>query len=134
MMKLSAGVAPVFLEPLDVGLEAAGRSHEGGRAHRRSLRPARDGDRPERAVRDVQIDRFGVVHDLDAQPFGGDVVARSHRATAAEEEGVGAAEAERAAERRLPAHALLAIQRQNFFRLADHEAGELLVGLAAGDP
>ena len=77
---------------------------------------------------------FGVVRDLDAQPFGGAVERVEHRAAAAEEEGVGAAEAERAAERRLAAHALLDNPGQNFLRLADHEAGELLVGLAAGDP
>ena len=133
--KLSAGGAPVFLEPFDVGLEPAGRGDEGGRAHRRSAPAPRatvaDRNVPSAMSRSTD---FGVVLDLDPQPFGGEIKRVQHRAAAAEEEGVGAAEAERAAERRLPAHALLDDPGQDLLRLADHETGELLVGMAARDP
>ena len=54
-------------------------------------------------------------------------------APAAEEEGVGLAQVERAAERRLEAHALLVHPRQQLGRARDRHVGQQLVGLAAGD-
>ena len=89
--------------------------------------------RQEHAVVDLEVEHFGVIANLDAELFGGQVQRVQHRPAAAEEERIGAPEAERAAERRLPAHALLDDPVQDVLGLADHVPRQLLVGLAAGD-
>src|SRR5918994_1217023 len=76
---------------------------------------------------------FSVAEDLDSKLFGGEIQRVQHRPAAAEEERVGAAEAERAAERRLPAHPLFDHPAQNILGLGDHVLREFLVGFAAGD-
>ena len=88
--------------------------------------------RQKHAVFDLELGDLGVVEDVDAEPFGGEIERVQHRPAAAEEERIGAAEAQRAAERRLPAHALFDDPAQNVLGLADHVAGEFFVGLAAG--
>ena len=105
--EIVGGLAPIFLQPFDVGLETAG----GGDQRRGADFAApsigllqRRGQ--EHAVLDLEVGDFGVVDDLDAEPFGGEIERVQHRPAAAEEERIGAAEAQRAAERGLPAHAL----------------------------
>ena len=107
MRKLSAAGAPVLLQPLDVGFEAAAGRHEGRGAHDVALAAALHGRGEEHAVVDVEIDHLGVVFDLDAEILGGEIERVEHRAPAAEEERIGAPEAQGAAERGLVAHALL---------------------------
>src|SRR5260370_8660637 len=69
---------------------------------------------------------------LGDERLGGEIERVEHRPTAAEEEGIGPPQAQRAAERGLEAHALRGDPRQHLLRLADHEAGEILVGVATG--
>ncbi|OIQ67234.1 hypothetical protein GALL_511900 [mine drainage metagenome] len=131
--EIVGGLAPILLEPFDVGLETAGscnkrRSGDGGAATALLQR-----GRQKHAVGDFQIEDFRVVEDLDAKLLGGQIERVQHRPAAAEEERVGPAEAERAAERRLPAHALFDDPVQDVLGLPDHVARKLLVGLAAGD-
>ena len=70
---------------------------------------------------------------VDAEALGGAIERVEHRAPAAEEERVGAAEAQGAAERRLVAHALLRQPSSTGFDLRDHEARQRLVGLPLRD-
>ena len=88
------GRPPVLLQPFDVGFEAAAGRHERRGAHHVALSPALHGRGQEHAVVDVEIDHLGVVCDLDAEVLGGEIERVEHRAPAAEEERVGAAEAQ----------------------------------------
>jgi hypothetical protein len=136
--EIIGGLAPILLHPFDVRLEAAGGGDQRARidddapeagqiaAHRRGGQ--------EHAVFDLEIDDFGLVGDLDAELLGGPVQRIEHRPAAAQEEGIGAAEAERPAERRLETHALRGDPIEHRLRFADHVAGQRLVGVAAGHP
>ncbi len=131
--KIVGGVAPIFLQPFDIGFKTAG-----GRDQRRGADFARAVDRllqlsgQEHAVFDLEVDDLRVIPDLDAEFFRSEIQRVQHRPSAAEEERVGAAEAQRAAERGLPAHALFDDPVQDVLGLLDHELGEFFVGLAAG--
>ena len=131
--EIVGGIAPILLQPFDVGLEPAGGGDQrrgadfGGAADRLLQRR-----RQKHAVLDLEVGDLGVVGDLDAELFGGQVKRVQHRPAAAEEERIGAPEAQRAAERGLPAHALFDHPAQDVLGLADHDAGQFLVGLAAG--
>ena len=105
--EIIGGIAPILLQPFDVGLETAGRGNQRCRAHADAAIALLQRRRQKHAVFDFEIEHFGVVEDFDAELFGGEIERVQHRPAAAEEERVGAAEAERAAERGLPAHALL---------------------------
>ena len=131
--EIVGGIAPVFLQPFDVGFKTAGRRHQrrgadfGGAADRLLQRGGQ-----EHAVLDLEVGHFSIVDDLDAEFFRGEIQRVQHRASAAEEERIGAAKAQRAAERGLPAHALFDDPVQDVLGLLDHELGEFLVGLTAG--
>src|SRR5207245_2045609 len=95
------GLAPIFLEPFDIGFEPAG-----GRNQRRGPRlnaavALLETSGKKHAVVDFEVKHFGVIEDLDAEPLGGEIERVQHRPAAAKEERIGAAEAQRAAERRL---------------------------------
>jgi len=87
-----------LLQPLDVRLEPAAGSNEGRGANDVTLPAALHGRREKHAVVDVEIDHLGVVFDRNAEALGGEIERVEHRAPAAEEERVGAAEAQRSAE------------------------------------
>ena len=88
----------------------------------------------ENAVLDIEIDHFGVIDDVDAKAGRREIQGVQHGAAAAEEKAVGAAEAERASERRLEPDALGADPIEHRARLFDHEPRELFVGVPFGDP
>ena len=127
-------VAPVLLEPGDVRLEAAGRRDDRLRPDLAALAVQVDDGVVERAVLDREILGVGVVEDVDAEALRGLVVAVHHAATAAEHEEVGPGEVERAPEWALPLDAVLGHPLVEVFGRADRQPGEILVGLAAGDP
>src|SRR5207253_325917 len=93
-----------------------------------------DACRQEHAVVDLEIDDFGVVQNVDAEFFRSEIERVQHRAAAAEEERIGAPEAQRAAERWLPAHALFDDPAEDVLGLPDHETRQFLISLPAGDP
>ena len=131
--EIVGGLAPILLQPFDVGLEAAGSGDQRGRAHfGGAIDRLLERCAQEHAVLDPQIGNLGVIDNLDAELLGGQVQRVQHRATAAEEERIGATEAQRAAERGLPAHALFDDPVEDVLGLGDHELGELFVGLPAG--
>ena len=74
--------------------------------------------REEHAIVDFQIEHFGIVENFNAELFGGEIERVQHRPAAAEEERIGPPEAQRAAERGLPAHALFDDPVQNILGLA----------------
>ena len=123
MRKLSAAVAPISLQPFEIGLEAA-------RPRRRSCAPRISGgalDASTVAARKKpssmsQCDDRRVIKDVDAEILRRAIERVEHRRAAAEEERVGAAEAQRAAERRLEAHALLAHPVRHSARALDASA------------
>ena len=127
-------LAPVLLQPFDVGFKSAG-----GRHQRRGADFARAIDRllqlrrQEHAVLDLEVGHFSIVDGLDAEFFSGEIERVQHRPPAAEEERIGAAEAQRAAERGLPAHALFDDPVQDVLGFPDHEFCEFFVGLPAGE-
>jgi hypothetical protein len=126
-------VAPGSLEPLDIGFEAAGCRHEAGGADFVLSAFVLDDGRYEHAAVDVEADDFGVVGDIDTELFRREIEGVEHRPAAAEEERIGPAEAEGAAERGLEADALLGDPGQHLLRFMDHEPGQILVGTALGD-
>ena len=81
----------------------------------------------------MKIEHLGVVEHLHAELLGGQIQRIEHRPAAAEEERIGPPQAQRAAERGLPAHALLDDPVQDVLGFPDHEARQFLVGLSAGD-
>src|SRR6185437_15166552 len=123
-------LAPIGLEPVDIGLEAAGGGDESGGANSDALAAASNCRRQEHAGVDLERDDFGIVSGLDAEPLGGEVEAVEHRPTAAEKKGVRPPQAQRAAKRGLEAHTLRRDPMQHVLGLADHVAGKLLVGVA----
>ena len=124
---------PVLLEPLDVRLKpAAGRDQRCG-AHRMTRAALLNGRGEKHAIVDLEIDHLRLIGDLDAERLGGQIERVEHRAPAAEEERVGAAEAQGAAERRLIAHALLRQPVEHGLGLGDHVARQRLVGMALRD-
>ncbi len=131
--EIIGGVAPIFLQPFDVGLKTAGRRDQrrGGHADAAVALLQLGGEK--HAVLDGEVEHLGIVEDLDAELFGGQVQRVQHRPAAAEEERIGAPEAQRAAQRRLPAHALFDDPAEDVLGLPDHVARELFVGLAFGD-
>ena len=131
--KVVGGVAPIFLQPFDVGFKTAGGGDQGRSAHADAAVALLQRCGKKHAVVDVEIEHFGIVEDVDAEAFRGQIERVQHRPSAAEEERIGAPETERAAERGLPAHALLDDPAKNVLGLRDHEAREFLVGLPAGD-
>ena len=131
--EIVGGLAPILLEPFDVGLEAAGGGDQRGSADGGAAVTLLQRGRKEHAVGDLEIEYLGVVENVDAKLLGGQIERVQHRPAAAQEERVGAPQAERAAERRLPAHALFDDPVQDVLGLGDHVARQLLVGLAAGD-
>ena len=98
---------PGLFQPVDIGLEPAGRRDQ--RAGGDGLAFPTLGDRrgAEPAAVDVEIDDRRLVKDFDAQRLRGPIKRVEHRPAAAQEEGIGPAEAERAAQRRLEPHALV---------------------------
>ncbi len=99
--------APILLEPLDIGLEAAGSRHQRAAAHALHAPLVLDGGRHEITVVDGERGHRRVIEAGDAERLRAPVERVERAAPAAEEEGIGLAERERAAERRLEAHALL---------------------------
>ncbi len=84
--EIVGGLAPILLEPFDVGLKTAGgcnkrRSGDGGAAI-----ALLQGGRQKHAVGDFQIEDFRVVEDLDAKLLGGQIKRVQHRPAAAQEE------------------------------------------------
>ncbi len=125
--------APRLAQPFEVRFEAAG-----GRDHRPRLHPVpgtpmRHRRRDETPVLHLDIDHLGVVGDLDTEAGRGRVVGVDERLAAAEEERVGAREVQRAAERRLEAHAVALHPGKVVHGTADGHAREALVGDPAGD-
>ena len=121
---------PVLLEPLDVRLKASAGCNEGRGAHgvaRASLLHDRG---EEHAVVDLEIDHLRLISDLDPERFGGQIQRVQHRTPTAQEERIGAAEAQGAAERGLVAHAVLRQPIQHGLRLGDHVARQRLVRVA----
>src|SRR6185437_579864 len=94
-------LAPRLLEPFDIGFEAARCGDQRPRLDPLARAAMDDGRRAESAPRDVEIDRRRVIEHLDAEMLGRAIERVQHRAAAAEKEGIGAAEAERAPQRRL---------------------------------
>ena len=131
--EIVGGLAPILLQPFDIGLEAAGGGDQ-CRGLRDLIRAiVLERCRQEHAVGDIEIAHLGVIEDVDPESLCRAIERIQHGAAAAQEERVGAPEAERAAERGLPAHALLDDPVQDILGLVDHHARQLLVGLAAGD-
>ena len=83
-------LAPVLLEPRDVGFEAAGGADEGLGRHLPRLAVAVHDGGAEHAVVDVQVPHLGFVLHPDAHLLGGLVVGVDQGFAAAQEEGVGA--------------------------------------------
>ena len=128
-------LAPGLSQPLQVRLE-----------------PARGDDHRARRARSVLVRRIASVaprnvppttsspttsasySDVDAQAPRGGVVGVHQRLAAAEKERVGARQVQRAAKRRLKAHAVPPHPRRALRRPADEQPRERLVGLAAVDP
>ena len=131
--EIVGGLAPILLEPFDVGLEAAGGGDQRRGAHVDAAVALLQRGGKKHAVGDFEVEHFGVVENVDAELFGGEIERVQHRPAAAEEERIGPPEAERAAERGLPAHALFDDPVQDVLELRDHVARQFLVGLAAGD-
>jgi hypothetical protein len=131
--EIIGNLTPILLEPLDVGFEPAAGGDQRRGLHGGEAVPAFERRRQEHAVGDIEIGDLGVVQNIDAELFGGQIKCVQHRAAAAEEERVGPSQAERAAERRLPAHALLDDPVQDVLGFADHVPRQFFVGLAAGD-
>ena len=123
--------APGLAQPLAVRLEAAGGEDAGP-----GLDRARAADRGRsdeaRALELDAVDRR-LVADGDAEGLGAAVVGVDQRLAAAEEEGIGAGDVQRARQRRLETHAVAAHPVTAGRRGADRQAGETLVGQAAGD-
>ena len=101
------GRAPALREPVDVGLEAAGREHDRVGLEPLPLAARLHDDRAAPVAVDLQVHQPRVVADRDARRGEGPVVGVDERLAATEEEPVGARQAERAAQRRLPARAVL---------------------------
>ena len=126
------GVAPDFLEPLEIRFESARRQDDGvgaddGLAAIRHNRCA-----AKTAIDNVEREDLGVVDDRDAQPLGGRVIAVHQRLAATQKECVRAIQLKRAAERRLEPSAELSDPRRTRRRVAHDKARQQLVGLAAG--
>ncbi len=128
-------LAPALLQPVDVGLEAAGCGHQlrerGWSRSPSGCAASRSGNSRSRYGASTT---WAIVQKFDAQPLGGEVERVEHRPAAAQEEGVGAAEAERAAERRLETHALLAEPAEDRLRLGDQRGGRAARRCCPGDP
>ena len=92
-----------------------------------------DGEPADEAVVEGDLLHLGVVHHMHAEALGAGVERVQQRLAAAEEEGVGAGQVERAGQARLEADAAALQERQRVLRHADGHAGEPLVGLAGGD-
>ena len=137
MMKLSAALAPHLAQPLEVRLEPAGGEHQ--RPGRASSAVAAAG-RGRVAAVEPAVARGRARRPRRRTPrrmpsaLGGGVVAVHQRLAAAEEERVGAPQVQRAAQRRLEAHAELPHPRRDSRPSGDdQQPRERLVGLAAGD-
>ena len=126
-------VAPVLPQPFPVGLEAAGRCDDRFAAD--ALGEAAPGDHrlTREAVLHQDFSHFGVVQDLDAKLFGGAVHGVHQRLAAAQEEGVGAAQAQRARQAGLEHHAAVAQEAGRMGTGANRHARQALIGAAAGD-
>ena len=88
----------------------------------------------EKAVDDIERGHRRVVNAGHAQRLGAPIERVERAASAAEEERIGLAQAQRTAERRLEAHALFVHPAEQFGRARHRQLGECRVGLAAGDP
>ena len=115
--------APRRLQPVEIGLEAAGRRHEGAGADRLDASVAGHGCPPEPSILDVEVPDLGVVLHLDAKPRGRAIVGVDQRLAPAEEERVGVREMQGAAQRRLEAHAVGGHPLPAARRPGDHQPG-----------
>ncbi len=99
-------LAPIFPQPVNIGLKAAGSGDEamGLNAVRCAIVPDGGGNEP--TIVNFQTGDRRVIDDRDTEPFGGPVERVHQRLAAAEIEGVGARQTERAAERGLKANAV----------------------------
>ena len=122
-------LSPCLPKPLQVGFEAAGGDDAGAGFDS----PAGGMGGAKDAVHDLEPRDRGVVADLHAERFGAAVVGIEQRLAAAQEEGVGAAQVQRARQRTLEAHAVPAHPAPAQRRFADREPCQCLVGDPAGD-
>src|SRR5665213_1562394 len=131
--EIVGGGTPVFLQPFDIGFEAAAGRHQRLAADGNLLALALDHRRDEKTVSYVERDHRRIVDHADAELLGAAVEVVERAAAAAEEEGVGLAERQRAAERRLKTYALLVHPAKQLGGVRDREFCQHLVGLPAGD-
>jgi hypothetical protein len=122
-----------LLEPFDIGLEAARRRHQRGGGNIHPLGAFLNDGGEEGAVLDIERGHFRVIGELHAKVLGGGIERIQHGAAAAEKERIGAAKAERAAERGLKADAMARHPVKDFLRLGNHETRQRLVGLTFGN-
>ena len=122
-------LSPGLAQPLPVGLKSAGGQHAGG--GRDALVADIGGDKM--AILEFQPVHRRVVAHLHTQFFGTEVVGVDERLPTAHEKRVGAAQVQRARQGRLKVHAVTAHPVAAVARRPDGEAGQGLVGLAAGD-
>jgi hypothetical protein len=87
----------------------------------------------EAPVLDLQPGHLGVVDGVDAQPRGGDVIGVHQRLAAAAEEGVGAVQRQRAADRRLEPGPVGMHPGGGLGRFLDGDPRQPRVGLAGND-
>ena len=84
--EVAGDLAPTLLEPIDIGLEAAGCRDQRAGANLRCAGLFLHGRGQKHAVLDFEPDDFGIVANLDAELLGGGVKRVQHGAAAAEEE------------------------------------------------
>ena len=126
-------LAPAFLQPVDIGLVAAGGEHDGPRLDRLFLALILDAGGGEGAVFDHQVHDLGLVAAVDAELFRRRVIGVQDRFAAALEEGVGAVEPDRAGQGRLKLHAAGRHPVGGVEGFFDQETGQILVRVALGD-
>lgn len=85
------------------------------------------------AACDIEAHHFGIIDGLDAEARRRPMKGVQHGAASAQEEGVGAAKAQRPAERRLEANALFSDPAQHVLGGGDHHPRQGLVGVPLGD-
>ena len=126
-------IAPVFPQPVAVGLEAAGRGDHGLEADAFGKAAIADDGFRRVAFHHLDMPYLGIVQHLYAQLFGGAVHGVQQRLAAAEEEGIGARERQRARERGLEGDAAFGEEPRRVLAGADAHARQPFIGLAAGD-
>ena len=126
-------LAPGLAQPFAVGLEAAAGHHAGARLN--ALRTGLAVDMRSNKAAGVKLEPldFSLVTHLDTELLSAAVVSVHQCLAAAHEERIGARQMQRARQRRLKAHAVLAHPAAAARGLTDRQARHAFGGQAAGD-